>query len=60
MLRVVKSYNFPTRNENVGSETITFTSRPGDLNSKDSFYILSSGLKVTETSFMNFNKDNYK
>lgn len=60
MLRVVKSYNFPSRNPKVGSETITFSSRPGDLSSKDSYYLLSSGLKITETSFMNFNKDNYK
>ena len=39
---------------------ITFSSRPGDLNSKDSYYILSSGLKITETSFLNFNTDNYQ
>jgi hypothetical protein len=60
MLRVVKSYNFTTRDPSVGSERITFTSRPGDFNSKDSYYQLSSGLKIIETSFMNFNKDNYK
>ena len=60
MLRVIKSYHFPSRDSNVGSETITFSSRPGDFSSKDSYYLLSSGLKVIETSFMNFNKDNYK
>lgn len=60
MLRVVKSYHFPSRDTSTGSETITFSSRPGDLSSKDSYYILSSGLKVIETSFLNYNKDNYK
>ena len=60
MLRIVKSYNFPSRDTNIGSETITFSSRPGDFSSKDSYYLLSSGLKVIETSFLNYNKDNYK
>jgi Phospholipase B len=60
MLRVLKSYNFPTRNPNVGSETVTFSSRPGDFNSKDDFYILSSGLKIMETSLLNYVKSNFK
>jgi hypothetical protein len=60
MLRIFKTYNFPTRNPNVGSDTITFSSRPADFNSKDDFYILSSGLKVMETSLLNFNPDNSK
>lgn len=58
MIRVIKSYNFPSRDSAVASQTITFSSRPGDLSSKDSYYITSSGLKITETSFINFNKDN--
>lgn len=60
MLRLFKTYNFPTRNPSVGSETITFSSRPADLNSKDDFYVLSSGLKIMETSLMNYNTDNFK
>ena len=60
MLRIVKSYNFPSRDSSIGSDTITFSSRPGDFSSKDSYYILSSGLKIIETSFLNYNKDNYK
>jgi hypothetical protein len=39
---------------------MTFSSRPGDLISKDDFYVLSSGLKVMETSFGNYNRNNYK
>ena len=46
LLRIFKSYHFPTRDERVGSETITFSSRPGDLISKDDFFVLSSGLRV--------------
>lgn len=60
MLRVFKTYNFPTRDSRVGSEMITFSSRPADLNSKDDYYVLSSGLRVLETSLDNFNNDNYK
>jgi hypothetical protein len=59
MIRVIKNYHFPTRDPNVGSHTLTLSSRPGDLSSKDSYYLLSSGLKVTETSYMNFNTNNY-
>lgn len=59
LLRIFKSYHFPTRNPRVGTERITFSSRPGDIISKDDFYVLSSGLKVLETSFANYNKDNY-
>ena len=60
LLRIFKSYHFPTRNSNVGSETISFSGRPGDFNSKDDFYIASSGLKILETSLFNYNKDNWK
>jgi hypothetical protein len=44
----------------VGSETISFSGRPGDFNSKDDFYVLSSGLKIVETSLLNYNKDNFR
>jgi hypothetical protein len=60
MLRIFKTYNFPSRDSRVGSETITFSSRPGDLISKDDFYVLSSGLYVMESSLGNENKDNLK
>jgi glycosylphosphatidylinositol transamidase (GPIT) subunit GPI8 len=50
LLRIYKSFNFPTRNSQVGAQTLTFSSRPGDLISKDDFYVLDSGLKVMESS----------
>ena len=46
MLRIYKTYSFPTRDARVGSESITFTARPGDFNSKDDYYTTSSGLKI--------------
>lgn len=58
MLRVFKTYNFPTRDQRVGSETLTFSSRPGDLISKDDFYVLSSGLIVMESSLENMDENN--
>jgi hypothetical protein len=60
MLRIFKTYNFPTRDARVGSETMSFSSRPGDLTSKDDFYVLSSGLMVMESSMENFNNDNWQ
>lgn len=54
MLRIFKTYNFPTDNPYIGSHTITFTSRPASLHSKDDFYLLSSGLKVMETSLNDY------
>lgn len=46
MLRIFKTYHFPTRDQNVGSQWFSFSSRPGDLISKDDFYVLSSGLII--------------
>lgn len=60
LLRIFKTYHFPTRDVNVGSQWFAFSSRPGDLISKDDFYVLSSGLYVMETSLSNNIKDNYK
>lgn len=60
LLRTLKTYSFPTRDEKVGSQWFSFSSRPGDLISKDDFYVLSSGLIVMETSFSNMNPNNYK
>jgi len=59
MLRILKTYNFPSRDQRVGSQTLTFTSYPGSLDSNDDFYILSSGLRITQTSLNNYNEDNY-
>lgn len=36
------------------------SSRPGDLISKDDFFLLGSGLRVLETSLDNNNPDNMK
>lgn len=38
---------------------MAFSSRPGDLISKDDFYVLSSGIIVMETSLSNMNSNNY-
>ncbi len=59
LLRIVKNYHFPTDSPEVGSTWLSFTSRPGDIRSKDDFYVLSSGLVVIETSLSNQNVDNY-
>ena len=48
LLRIYKHWHFPR--EDVPLQFTSFTSRPGDLISKDDFYILSSGLRVLETS----------
>lgn len=60
LLRIFKTYHFPTRNSNVGSQWFAFSSRPGDLISKDDFYVLSNGMIVMETSFSNQKEENYK
>jgi hypothetical protein len=41
-------------------QSTSFTSRPGDLISKDDFFILSSGLRVLETSLANNIQENLK
>jgi hypothetical protein len=60
LLRIFKTYHFPTQDSRVGSQWLSFSSRPGDLISKDDFYVCSSGLRVIETSFNNFKEENYK
>jgi hypothetical protein len=60
MLRVYKTYVFPLHDTNVKSN-ISFSSRPGDLNSKDDFYMMrESELVVVETSLNNYNTSNYE
>jgi hypothetical protein len=59
MLRFWKVYNLPSRDGKT-VETMVMSSRPGDLESKDDFYLLSSGLAVLETSLSNYNRSNGK
>jgi hypothetical protein len=60
MLRIYKTYNFALHDRNVQTN-LSFSSRPGDLESKDDFYFLfGSKMIVVETSLNNWNKDNYK
>lgn len=58
LLRIFKTWNFPRKG--TALQSTSFTSRPGDLISKDDFFILSSGLRVLETSLGNMNPDNLK
>lgn len=60
MLRVFKHYEFrgPPALQTAAS-TASFSARPADLNSKDDFYLLSSGLVVIETSLTVFNTSLY-
>lgn len=59
MLRIHKSYFFNFNNAAVANFNMTFTSRPGDLQSKDDFYTLDKNLVVLETSLNNYNSSNY-
>jgi len=59
MLRIYKRYNFNFNLEAVIHKDISFSSRPGDLESKDDFYMLDKGLVVLETSLLNYNISNY-
>jgi hypothetical protein len=60
MLRVFKTYHFALHDPNVRSN-ISFSSRPGDLESKDDFFMMhESELVVVETSLNNYNRSNYQ
>ena len=59
MLRVYKTYDFALHDTHVKAN-LSFSSRPGDLNSKDDFYMLrESSMVVVETSLNNYNQSNY-
>lgn len=59
MLRVYKTYDFALHDVGVLSN-ISFSSRPGDLESKDDFILLSgTNMVVVETSLNNWNPKNY-
>ncbi len=59
MLRVFKHYIFNVSALPVAATTTSFSSRPGDMESKDDFFLLSSGLAVVETSLTVFNTSLY-
>jgi len=60
MLRVFKSYHFHLHDTNVVNN-LTFSSRPGDLESKDDFVILwETEMVLVETSFNNYDNSNYE
>lgn len=60
MLRVLKDFKFNLNNPIVKSSHMIFTSRPGDMESKDDYYIMNSNLAVFETSLLNYNTTNYQ
>jgi len=60
MLRVFKHFKLNLHNPMNHGQTMSFSARPGDLESKDDYYIMSSGLSVIETSLAIFNKELYQ
>eukprot|EP00792_Barthelona_sp_PAP020_P005526 TRINITY_DN2686_c0_g1_i1.p1 TRINITY_DN2686_c0_g1~~TRINITY_DN2686_c0_g1_i1.p1 ORF type:complete len:539 (+),score=154.23 TRINITY_DN2686_c0_g1_i1:1615-3231(+) len=58
MLRIFKHFNLPF--SNAAATTVSFSSKPGDLRSKDDYYLLSSKLSVFETSLPVLNDAPYK
>ncbi|EGR29595.1 laminin a family protein, putative [Ichthyophthirius multifiliis] len=60
MLRIYKYIENNFSNKDIQSNNQSFSSRPGDLQSKDDFYTLSSGIVVMETSLNNYNISNYQ
>mmetsp|Transcript_35393 Transcript_35393/g.31867 ORF Transcript_35393/g.31867 Transcript_35393/m.31867 type:complete len:316 (-) Transcript_35393:749-1696(-) len=59
MLRIYKTVEISYKNPLVRNHLMMFSSRPGDLTSKDDFYMLSNNFVVIETSLNNYNKSNY-
>lgn len=72
MLRIFKIYEFNLNNPLIAATTVSFSSRPGDLSSKDDFYFTSknlfkrfkkfigTNLVSVETSLLCYNKTLYK
>jgi hypothetical protein len=58
LLRTYKYYSFPR--PGTPMQWTAFSSRPGDLISKDDFFLLGSGLRVMETSLDNKDPNNMK
>ena len=61
MNRIYKHYDIKLKLKS-GSvlNSVKFTSRPGDLNSKDDFYITSAQMAIIETSLEIYNKELYQ
>jgi len=55
MLRIVKNISLNLKNPLIRSKRSIFTSRPGDLNSKDDFWLLDNGVSIMETSLSTYN-----
>jgi len=58
MLRIMKRYDY--NYENIGANSVVFSSYPGIIYSVDDFYLLSSGLTVLETTIFNHNSSLWK
>ena len=59
MLRIFKTYNFKLGNPGVKNNIVSYSARPGDLESKDDFYVLGQSFAVIESSLNNYNKTMY-
>ena len=60
MLRIFKTYRFNLNNKLIKAKTMSFSARPGDLESKDDYYVMDSNLVVTESSLGNYNNALYQ
>jgi hypothetical protein len=57
MTRMWKVYDFPL--QNVAAKKISFSSYPGCISSTDDYYLMDSGLAITETTLSIPRKQNY-